>query len=231
MIRLLRLVALGLFVAITVATTGLHHAAPSPARQLAVDAGAQRISSSRVAELRVTSSSTTTTTTSTTTTTTSTTTTTVRSGPASPPRPRPAPVADGDPGTGDPLDRARAALESAVPARLRAHFPVQLEIIAGSTSWSSTDGTIRVSRYHAGGQWSHLRAVIAHEWGHQTAFKEGSHRYLGAPPDGWPYDGPHPEEAWADCVSVSLIGINPSGNAAECQGATIQFVQDWLGAR
>jgi hypothetical protein len=157
--------------------------------------------------------------------------TTTTTTPATEPPPATPPPDNGDPGTGDLLARSQAALESAVSSSLRATFPVRLEIIAGETSYSGTDGVIHMSRYHASGSWSHLRAVIAHEWGHQTAFQQGSHAYLGAPPEGWPYDGPGPAEAWADCVAVSLIDINPAGDPSECTGSTLQFVDDWLATR
>jgi hypothetical protein len=188
--------------------------------------GVRRLSSTRAAS-----------TTSTSTTLVAPTTTTAQPTPPPPPPPPPTPPpaseprADGDPGIGNLLARAQAALDSAVPSRLRALFPVRLEIISGRTSLSGADGRVQLSEYHARGVWSHLRAVTAHEWGHQTAFRQGSHAYFGAPPEGWPYDGRRPEEAWADCVAVSLIGINPTGDAAACTGPTIQFVDDWLATR
>jgi hypothetical protein len=126
------------------------------------------------------------------------------------------------------LQRSREALASAIPPRWLSVVDPRLELIGGATSWSSTDGTIRVSRYHAQGPYERLRAVLAHEWGHQVAYRYGTRAYLGAPPDGWPYQGPRPAEAWGDCVAQTLTGINPSRHPGECTQESLQYIRDFL---
>ena len=81
-------------------------------------------------------------------------------------------------------------------------MPARVEITEGRTSWAATDGTIRMSRYHVGGSWRHLRAVVAHEWGHGAAIRYGTQETLGAPPEGFPVGGSQAVEG----PSVGLLG-------------------------
>lgn len=160
----------------------------------------------------------------TTSTTTTTTASTTTMSPAPPPaRAAAAPVAQ------DLTGRAIAALQSAVPARWLGAVSPSVVIIPGVTSWSVTDGRIKMARYHGGGPWLRLRAVIAHEWGHQAAFRYGTNAYPGAPPTGWPYNGAGPAEAWADCVAKALTGMNPHRNDT-CVGEPLDFVARWIAA-
>ncbi|MEN3272846.1 MAG: hypothetical protein V7636_1607 [Actinomycetota bacterium] len=161
-----------------------------------------------------------------------TTTTTTAPPPAPPPArvraasartPRVAP-----PPTTDLVQRANDALTSVIPAQWLADVHPWLVLIEGSTSWSSTTGRIRVARFHAAGPYERLRAIMAHEWGHQAAFTYGTHAYLGAPPEGWPHAGNGEAEVWADCVAQTLTGTNPSGHVGECDSAALQFTRDWL---
>ena len=130
--------------------------------------------------------------------------------------------------TTDLVQRANDALASVIPAQWLADVHPWFVLIEGYTSWSSTTGRIRIARFHAAGPYERLRAIVAHEWGHQAAFKYGTHAYLGAPPAGWPYSGDRPAEAWGDCVAQTLTGTNPSRLAGECNGAALQFIRDWL---
>ncbi|MFL6203920.1 MAG: hypothetical protein ACJ739_01070, partial [Acidimicrobiales bacterium] len=134
-------------------------------------------------------------------------------------------TAPGDPGTGDLVGRAKAALESVVPGSWRQAVPVTLAIIEGSTSLSWTDGHIDVGTVHATGDWTRLQAVMGHEFGHQVGFRYGSQAHVGAAPTGWPPSGEVPvEEAWADCVSGSYISYYP------CGGSSQPWTVDWMAA-
>jgi hypothetical protein len=129
-----------------------------------------------------------------------------------------------DPGTGDLVARAQAALDSMIPVVWRDALPVQLSIIEGPTSWSAPDGTIQVGSVHATGEWDRLRAVMGHEFGHQVGFFYGSQEHNGAAPTGWPPSGyTPPEEAWADCVSASYFAYYP------CGGSSQAWTADWMG--
>jgi hypothetical protein len=129
--------------------------------------------------------------------------------------------------TEDPAARVQRALDELVSGDWRAATPVRIEIIEGQTSWSATDGTIRMSRYHAEGTWAHLRAVLGHEWGHQVAFRYGTQRRLGAPPEGFPGEESQAPEAWASCVSRVLTndGQDP---ASACADEPLYFTASWL---
>ncbi len=141
----------------------------------------------------------------------------------------PVDVDSDDPGTGDLVARVDAALDAVVPGAWRAAIPVQVSIISGSTSWSFPGGSMQIGRYHATGSWSHLLTVVAHEFGHQIAFADGTQAYLGAPPSGWPYAGSQPAEAWADCVSLAFTGISdPSHGLGDCPAATLAWTATWL---
>jgi hypothetical protein len=200
---------------------GIVTSAPRPPSDTTIGDSA-RISMARTAAARSTTSPTTTTTATTTTTTTTIPTATTTS---SPPSTTP-PV--GDPEPDDLLQRSQDAISSAVPPPWLADVAPRLEIIGGVTSWSSTDGSIRVARYHAAGPYPRLRSVLAHEWGHQAAFRYGTREYLGAPPAGWPYSGPRPAETWADCVAQTLTDVNPGRRPGECSEDALQFIRDWL---
>lgn len=132
------------------------------------------------------------------------------------------------PPTTDLVQRANDALSSVVPAAWRDTVHPWFVLIEGYTSWSSTTGRIRIARFHASGPYERLRAIVAHEWGHQVAFRYGTKAYLGAPPAGWPYQGDRPAEAWGDCVAQTLTGLNPSRRVGECDDAALQFIRDWL---
>jgi hypothetical protein len=107
---------------------------------------------------------------------------------------------------------------------------VRLELIEGNTSWASPDGVIQISSAHMSGSSAHLRATLAHEFGHLVAFRYGASTYNGAAPEGWPSYGPRPEESWADCVSQAFTGIvDPSHGLPPCSGDSLTWTQDWLG--
>jgi len=127
----------------------------------------------------------------------------------------------------DLVERINATLDEVVPQPWRSAVPVRIVVIAGAMSWSATDGTIRVSRDHATGALSHMRAVLAQEWGHQAALRYGGHRYVGAPPDGFPDGGENPAEAWASCVSRVLTG-HAADRASRCAADSVAFTASWL---
>ena len=125
----------------------------------------------------------------------------------------------------------QAAYESSVPGAWRGAIPVRFRIIDGNTSWAWPDGLIEIGSAHANGSESLLRATIAHEFGHLMAFRYGSQAYNGAAPEGWPAYSNRPEEAWADCVSRALTGIDdPSYRLPSCTGTSLSFTSNWTGA-
>lgn len=141
----------------------------------------------------------------------------------------PADASSDDPGTGDLVARVNAALDAVVPSAWRAAIPVQVSIIRGSTSWSFPGGSMQIASYHATGSWAHLLTVVAHEFGHQIAFADGTQAYLGAPPAGWPYADAEPAEAWADCVSLAFTGVSdPSHGLGTCPSVTLAWTATWL---
>lgn len=152
--------------------------------------------------------------------------------PTEPPAPAPAPAPQPAPARqpSDPLARAQQAMQESAPGNWLAAVPHRIKIIEGTTSYGSTDGTIYVSRFHAGGDWDHLRSVVAHEFGHLIAYAYGSQAYLGAPPTGWPDPGyGRPEEEWADCVEYAFTAIaDPAYGMPVCSGSTLSWTQDWL---
>jgi hypothetical protein len=83
--------------------------------------------------------------------------------------------------------------------------------------------------YHADSSWSHLLSVVAHEFGHQIAYARGTWAYAGAAPEGWPYTGPEPAEAWADCVAEAFTGIvDPSHGLGACPADARAWTAAWL---
>lgn len=129
------------------------------------------------------------------------------------------------------MARVEAAYAEAVPASWRAAAGVRFDLIGGSTSWSLTNGRMEISQFHANGDYAHLKAVLAHEFGHIVAFRWGTQAFLGAAPEGWPTFGPSPEESWSDCVSLALSGLNdPSPGLPSCSGASLAWTADWLAA-
>ena len=134
-----------------------------------------------------------------------------------------------DPGTADPLARGRAALESGVPGNWRAAIPVQLSEIGGSSSYSSTDGSLQMGSHHLLGDWSRLVAISSHEFGHHIAFRYGTQAELGAAPEGWPTSGSVPVEHWADCVSRSFTGYPlASHHQTECSDPELGWTAGWV---
>jgi hypothetical protein len=128
----------------------------------------------------------------------------------------------------DPIARAEAALAAVVPARWRSAVPVRFVIIAGSISRSHDDGLIEVATGHLDGPLPRLQFVLAHELGHQLAYRFGTGAYLGAGPAGFPAAGAHPEEYWADCVATAFTGTALEGH--DCAPDALAFTTAWLGA-
>ena len=142
------------------------------------------------------------------------------------PAPAPAPA----PSSGDPLAYAVGVLQQVVPARWLAAVPVRISLIDGDTSWSYDDGTMDLSVTHLSSD-SIARFTLAHEWGHQVAWKYGTNAYNGAGPAGFPYAGALPEEMWADCVGVSLSGVaQHSHGLPGCSADALAFTSSWLAA-
>jgi len=140
--------------------------------------------------------------------------------------------APGDPGPSNPRSRALAALSVSVPSAWAAAVPVHVTVVPGSTSQSSEGGVIRLGAGQLVGSWDHARFIATHEWGHQLAFLYGSQAFFGAPPDGFPYHGVHPEEVWADCVARGLTGVSwPTyGLYPQCDAGLAGWARVWLGA-
>lgn len=157
---------------------------------------------------------------------------------AAPPGPAPAvpepPVLAASPAPAPPEaesleDRRSRAFALAVPDRWRTDIPIQFELGEGWTSWAYPGGRIVVGRRHAQARFELLVDVIAHEFGHQIAFRYGSGAYLGAPPTGWPSPDHHPAEAWADCVQTVFTGrSNPSHGLPPCDGDRLAWASEWL---
>jgi hypothetical protein len=117
-----------------------------------------------------------------------------------------------------------------VPAVWRAAITVSLEPIAGSTSWGWPSGRIQVSERHYSND-SALRVTVAHEFGHLIAYRYGSQSSSGSAPAGWPAYSNQPAEAWADCVSRAMTGIDdPSHGLPSCSGASLTWTANWLAA-
>ncbi len=121
------------------------------------------------------------------------------------------------------------AYNTGVPGAWRARINVRFEIIEGSTSWAHSNGVIAIGSNHANGNFNHLVDVVAHEFGHQVAYRFGSQAYPGAAPEGWPAPPQRPEEAWADCVQTAFTGrINPSHGLPPCAGEQRSWAANWL---
>ncbi len=134
----------------------------------------------------------------------------------------------GDPGTADLARRATAALNLALRDDWQAAVPVRVSIIKGATSLSYPDGRLQVGSAHAGGDWTRLQAIMAHEFGHHIAFEYGTQANLGAAPAGWPSSGRNPVERWADCIARDFTGY-PLGSHrdAPCDGPSFTWTVDW----
>jgi hypothetical protein len=150
----------------------------------------------------------------------------------SPPAPEPVPVeAPAEAPPSDPMERVETVYREVVPAEWRAAIAVRFELIDGNTSYASPDGTVQISSVHANGRDALLRATIAHEFGHLVAFSFGSQAFNGAAPEGWPSYSDMPEEAWADCVSRALTGLDdPSHGLPSCEGDSLSWTADWMAA-
>lgn len=149
--------------------------------------------------------------------------------PAAASEPRSAPPTTQAPAPVDPYERAMEALTSTVPAGWQRAISHRLEIIEGDTSWARSDGLLRIARAHATGDWDVLRFVVAHEFGHLVAFVHGTGQYAGAPPEGFPYHGPRPEEMWADCVATVWTGLGwGSHGLPGCPGDALSWTRSWL---
>ena len=164
--------------------------------------------------------------------------------PAAPP-PRPAPSTTVPPATVPPappttapqapagglLQQLIAPYQTSVPSVWRNAITVSFEIIPGDASYAWPSGRIQVSLTHALGGLPQLRTTLAHEFGHLIAYRYGSQARAGAPPSGWPYSGPQPNEAWADCVSQVFTGIaDPSHGLSPCPGPSLAWASTWLAA-
>lgn len=126
---------------------------------------------------------------------------------------------------------AMRLLREVVPAAWLARVPVHVEVIAGKTSWSSWGGLIQVGDWHLYSSEARARNVLAHEWGHQAAWRYGTDVVNGAPPAGFPYDGRIVEERWADCVAEALTGTSyPTSGLPRCPGDALSFTSAWLAA-
>jgi hypothetical protein len=156
--------------------------------------------------------------------------------PAAAPTPGPVPGASALPAVvADPVGplsrRVEVALDAVVPGAWREAVAVRLSLVPGSRSRAWTDGEIEISEFHAAGPWDRLLAVVAHEFGHQIAFRHGSGAYLGAAPEGWAEVGPRPEERWADCVAGALTGVPLRAEGREpCVGAPLETAASILAA-
>jgi hypothetical protein len=150
------------------------------------------------------------------------------------PRPRPtitttAPALAPAPAPSDGPAYAMDLLRQVVPARWLAVLPVSVHVIGGKTSWSNFNGLIEIGDWHLYHAVDRAKNTLAHEWGHQVAWHYGTDAYEGAPPAGFPYSGPSPEEQWADCVAQALTGtVYPSSGLGACPSAALAFTQAFL---
>lgn len=135
-----------------------------------------------------------------------------------------------DPGDRDRRARAQAAFEVAVPGAWRDAVPARIRVVLGHTSWSTTDGDIKVGRRQLD-TWRHALYVLAHEWGHQAAFRYGTGAYLGAPPAGFPgRAGSNDAELWSECVAQALVGYRWDNPYPQCPDASFTWTADYLAA-
>jgi hypothetical protein len=150
---------------------------------------------------------------------------------AAPPAATAAPVTAAPAPVADPLARVAAALASVVPAIWAPMVPYRVGLNSGPASTASSDGLITVPTSVASGSWDYLRASVAHEWGHLVAYTFGTKAFPGAAPAGWPYAGPLPQEAWADCVGVVLTGlVLPTYDLPPCPVTSLAFTVAFLAA-
>lgn len=140
-------------------------------------------------------------------------------------RPTPPPAPPSTPVLGpvtDLLAYGNQLLREVVPARWLAVVPARVEVIAGNSSWSNWSGLIEIGDWHLTRSVAKAKNVLAHEWAHQVAWRYGTDAYNGAPPAGFPYNGPLAEEQWADCVAEVLSGVQyPSSGLAPCTSAAV----------
>jgi hypothetical protein len=128
-------------------------------------------------------------------------------------------------------DYAMALLREVVPASWLAAVPARFEVIAGKTSWSSFGGLIQVGDWQLTSSVGRAKFTIAHEFGHQIAWKYGTDEYNGAGPAGFPYTGRIPEEMWADCVAQAFTGLSyPTSGLGACPGDSLAFTSAFLNA-
>jgi hypothetical protein len=126
---------------------------------------------------------------------------------------------------------AMGLLREVIPARWLAVLPVTIAVIPGTTSWSSWDGLIQIGDWHLFHAVDRAKNTLAHEWAHQVAWHYGTDAYNGAPPAGFPYAGPSPQEQFADCVAQALTGtVYPSAGLGACPADALTFTQQFLGA-
>jgi hypothetical protein len=146
------------------------------------------------------------------------------------PAPAPASVTK-DPSPAASPEYAMSIIQQVIPAAWLAAVPVHIDVIAGKTSWSSWGGLIEVGDWQLMSTVGRARFTLAHEWGHQAAWRYGTDAFNGAAPAGFPYAGPMPEEQWADCVAQALLGTSyPSGGLGACPSAALTFTAAWLHA-
>jgi hypothetical protein len=155
--------------------------------------------------------------------------------PVTAPRPVPKPTTTTTTAPAPPVDSKAYAMDlvrRVVPAAWLAQVPVRIEVIGGKTSWSSWGGLIQIDDWHLlRSTVAHAENTLAHEWGHQAAWRYGTDVYNGAPPAGFPYSGPSPQEQWADCVAEVLTGSSyPSAGLGRCPSAAVSFASSWIAA-
>ena len=142
--------------------------------------------------------------------------------------PTPGPTAKDPAATATPA-YAMQLLQGVVPAAWLAKVPAHIEVISGQTSWSSWGGLIQIGDWQLLSSVGRARFTLAHEWGHQAAWLYGTDVFDGAPPAGFPYNGPTPEEQWADCVAQALTGTSyPSVGLGRCPSDALAFTGRWL---
>ncbi len=119
-----------------------------------------------------------------------------------------------EPPTTQPWEKIGLAGAYANCSQLQAR---NLVVIPGGTSYSSTNGTIKVSQWHIDQGGDVLCWTLAHEDGHMYAFNHGTGAYLGAPPAGYPDNGD--PECWANAYATALTGISNRGDCGDVEAA------------
>lgn len=127
----------------------------------------------------------------------------------------------------DLVAKARGILAAEVPSDWLAALPVDITLIPGRTNYALR-GQLQLATRSLRGR--NAVFLTVHEWGHEVAYQYGTQAFSGAPPTGFPYAGPHPEEVFADCVANALTGatLATGGAFPFCSPDQSAWAGGWL---